>query len=343
MATAYITHPDYRQHNLDGHPENASRIEHVWQVFEESGVVERLLPITPNRAALEQLALVHDAGHIIRVKETCARGGGMLDPDTYARQSSYDIARLSAGGAVAAVDAILSGQARNALVVTRPPGHHATPTRAMGFCLFNNVAIAARHAVTAYPEINRVMIVDYDVHHGNGTQEAFYSDQAVLYVSSHQYPFYPGTGALRDTGAGDGAGTTLNMPLRAGTGNDGFARLYQQVVWPAARRFHPDLILVSAGFDAHWADPLAMLQLDLRGYAHLTRELIAMAQEYCAGRIAFIMEGGYDTEVLAHGLLNVAYALLDVDEIIDPVGEIDMPGQDTAELADQLTRIHNLT
>ena len=266
----------------------------------------------------------------------------MLDPDTYVLPVSYDVACLSVGGALAAVDAVLGGQADNALAVVRPPGHHATPSRGMGFCLFNNIALAARHAQATYEEVKRVLIVDYDVHHGNGTQEAFYEDESVLFVSTHQYPYYPGSGALGDIGSGPGRGATINMPLRAGTGNEGFELLYERVLWPAARRFRPDLILVSAGFDAHWADPLAMLQLDLRGYAHLTRELIGMAGELCAGRAIFVLEGGYDLEVLSHGVLNVAYALLGQDIVTDPLGEVGMPGQPTDDLVAALLDLHQL-
>jgi acetoin utilization deacetylase AcuC-like enzyme len=267
----------------------------------------------------------------------------MLDADTYMLPQSYDIALKSAGGAIAAVDAVMAGDAANAIAAIRPPGHHATPTRGMGFCLFSNIAIAARHAQAAYPDtIKKVMIVDYDVHHGNGTQDAFYEDGSVLFVSSHQYPFYPGTGALADIGEGDGKGATINMPLRAGVGNDGFKLLYEKVLWPAARRFKPDLVLVSAGYDAHWADPLAMLQLDLRGYAHLTRELIAMAHELCKDRIVFVLEGGYDLDAVSHGLLNTAYALQGKDTILDPLGDLDMPQQGAESLVDQLLKLHNL-
>jgi acetoin utilization deacetylase AcuC-like enzyme len=212
----------------------------------------------------------------------------------------------------------------------------------MGFCLFGNVAIAARHAQENYPAIKKVMIADFDVHHGNGTQEAFYQDPSVLFISTHQYPFYPGTGALTEVGEGDGKGTTINIPLRAGVGGDGFRLIYEKVVWPAARRFKPDIILVSAGFDAHWADPLAMLQLDLRAFAHLTRELIRMAEELCEGRIVFVMEGGYDPQVLSHGWLNIAYALQGIDEIADPVGDLDMPQQGIAALVEQIMALHGL-
>jgi acetoin utilization deacetylase AcuC-like enzyme len=341
--TAYITHPAYRQHTLQGHPEHAGRIEAIWTVLEESGVLREMVPLVPDPASVEALQLVHSARHVERVQQVCSRGGGWLDADTYALPVSYDVALLSVGGAIAAVDTVLAGRAHNALAVLRPPGHHATPNGAMGFCLFSNVAIAARHAQAAYKAVSRIMVVDFDVHHGNGTQAAFYDDPSVLYVSTHQYPFYPGTGAAGDIGEGAGRGTTVNMPLRAGTGNQGYRLLYEQVLWPVARRFKPDLILVSAGFDAHWADPLAMILLDLDGYVYLTRELIAMAHELCQGRIVFVLEGGYDLDVVSHGVLNVAYALLGKDETIDPVGKADMPSLGTEDLVQLLAQIHSLS
>jgi acetoin utilization deacetylase AcuC-like enzyme len=340
--TAYVTHQDYRLHTLDGHPEHAGRIEAIWALLEEKAVLGELIPVDPAPASVEQLSRVHTARYIDLIERAAQEGGGMLDADTYLLPVSYDVACLSAGGALAAVDAVLGGQADNALAVVRPPGHHATPNRGMGFCLFNNIALAARHAQAVYEEVERVLIVDYDVHHGNGTQDAFYQDESVLYVSTHQYPYYPGSGALGDIGSGPGRGATINMPLRAGTGNEGFELLYERVLWPAARRFRPDLILVSAGFDAHWADPLAMLQLDLRGYAHLTRELIGMAGELCAGRAIFVLEGGYDLEVLSHGVLNVVYALLGQDIVTDPLGEVGMPGQPTDDLVAALLDLHQL-
>src|SRR5574341_2316405 len=324
-TTAYATHPDYRLHTYNGHPENAGRLIAIWDAFEKAKVLDRLMPITPRPAEPEELARVHDPRYVDFIREAAAKGGGLLDPDTYLLPVSYDIARLAAGGVLGTVEAVVSGRANNGLAVVRPPGHHATPIRAMGFCIFSNVAVAARHAQAISPNIRRVMIVDYDVHHGNGTQDAFYADPDVLYTSTHQYPFYPGTGALGDIGEGAGKGATVNMPLDAGVGTVGFELLYEKVLWPLARRFKPDLMLVSAGFDAHWADPLAMIQLDLPGYAHLTRELINMAGELCGGRIVFVLEGGYNPDVLGNGLLNVVYALQGMDKIVDPLGPTSLP------------------
>lgn len=340
--TAYITHRDYVQHTLARHPEFAGRIERIWAVLEGSGVLNDLLSLDATTVSDETLKLVHTNHHIARIKDVSQRGGGWLDADTYSLAVSHDIARLSAGGAVLAVDTIMTGKARNALAAIRPPGHHATPNRAMGFCLFSNAAVAARHAQHTYDNIERVMIVDYDVHHGNGTQDVFYDDPSVLFVSSHQYPFYPGTGGLNETGEGAGTGFTLNMPLPAGAGNQGLAALYEQILWPAARRFKPDLVIVSAGYDAHWADPLAMIQLDLAGYAHLSRQLVAMADDLCDGRVIFVLEGGYDLEVLSHGVLNSVYALLGKDAVVDPVGKFDLGEQDISDLIASLLTRHDL-
>lgn len=340
--TAYVTHDDYRLHTRGHHPENAARLERIWTVLDEAGMQGQLTRVDFRPATAEHLALVHAPVLIERIEAACAGSGGMLDPDTYVVPSSYEIAQLAVGGTIAAVDAVLGGRADNALAVVRPPGHHATITRPMGFCLFNNVAIAARHAMAQPDGPRRVMIVDYDVHHGNGTQAAFYDDPSVLFVSTHQSPLFPGTGRIEEIGTEAARGTTINMPLPAGTGNDGFALLYERVLWPAARRFKPDLILVSAGFDAHWADPLAMLQLDLAGYAHISRELAAMADELCGGRIVFVTEGGYDLEALAYGVLNVAHVLQGTGEVVDPLGSFDMPAVDAGGLVSRLLPLHGL-
>jgi acetoin utilization deacetylase AcuC-like enzyme len=265
----------------------------------------------------------------------------MFDQDTYALPQSPQIARLSAGAVIAAVDAVMIGSADNALAAVRPPGHHATPTRAMGFCILSNIAIGARHAQAIYGA-KKVMIVDYDVHHGNGTQDVFYEDGSVLFVSTHQYPYYPGTGAITDIGHGEGDGTTLNIPLRAGHGDKSYKALYERVLKPAAKRFQPDLIMVSAGFDAHHVDPIAMMRLTHPGYADLTRELKQLANELCDGKIVFVMEGGYDVLALAHGMRNIARVLLNEDEISDYYGAADGRDPDIEPLIDQLIELHDL-
>ncbi len=320
--TAYITHNRYNQHTMSGHPEHAGRLSSVWKQIKNAGLMQRLTPITPTPLLEATIMLAHDATLLDKLGNIEALIDSnlyMLNPDTYMTPTSYTIARLAAGGVCAAVDAVMDQEVNNALAAVRPPGHHATPDTAMGFCLLNNIAIGARHAQDTHG-IERVMIVDYDVHHGNGTQDIFYFDEDVLFLSTHQSPLFPGTGMLQEIGEGMGAGATINIPLRAGTGDDGLAKIYEEVVWPAAERFQPQLIMVSAGFDAHWRDPIGGLRLTLNGFTHLTHELIAMAEKLCGGRIVFVMEGGYDLEAVGMGVANVAQALLGDEQIDDPLG-----------------------
>jgi acetoin utilization deacetylase AcuC-like enzyme len=212
----------------------------------------------------------------------------------------------------------------------------------MGFCLLGNVPIATRYAQKQFG-IERVMIVDYDVHHGNGTEAMLYDDPTTLFISTHQYPFYPGTGALNDTGMGKGTGYTINIPLAAGHGDTSYTAIYEQIVWPAAERFKPELIIVSAGFDAHWLDPIAGMRLTLTGYAHLTRELIKMSEKYCGGKIVFAMEGGYNLDALSHGMVNIAHALLGDDTVSDPLGlPRDQREPDVKPLIARIKQIHGL-
>lgn len=344
MTTAYVTHPRYPEHHLPGHPEHAGRIRAVWERLDSLGLSSRMLRLEASMVDENLILSVHTAEYlkVLRwVDETQQRV--YLDPDTYALATSYAIARLSAGGVVTAADAVLSGQADNGLAAVRPPGHHAMPGRAMGFCLLGNIAIAARYAQQQYG-LRRVMIVDYDVHHGNGTQAMFYDDASVLLISSHQYPYYPGSGAITDSGQNQGKGFTVNIPLSAGHGDASYARLFEEVVWPAARRFDPELILVSAGFDAHWSDPLAGMRLSLSGYAHLSRELIRMAHQFCGGKIVFVLEGGYNLEALGYGMANVAAALLGDDSVSDPMGPpTPLPREvDVELLIARLRQIHEL-
>jgi acetoin utilization deacetylase AcuC-like enzyme len=345
MTTAYVTHPRYLEHNLPGHPEHAGRIQAVWSKLEESGLASRMKRAEATPVTDEQILAVHEARYLDVFQQIALLSPdevGMLDHDTYALSVSPEVARLAAGGVVDAVGMVLRGEADNALAAVRPPGHHAIPRRGMGFCLLGNIAIAARHAQKAHG-IERVLIVDYDVHHGNGTQDMFYDDDSVLFISTHQSPFYPGTGRLDEMGSGKGKGYTLNIPLPAGQGDKNYATIFEQIVWPAARRFQPGLILVSAGFDAHWTDPLASMKLSLTGYGTLTRQLIAMAKELCGGKIVFVMEGGYNLEALGYGVANIARALLGDDEISDPLGGDNRHREpDISALIQQIKTLHQL-
>lgn len=344
MTTVYVTHPRYVEHDLPGHPEHAGRIRAIWQQLDTTGLSNRLRRLEAQPVAEEWVAAVHTRPYldllnkIERIQDQITH----LNPDTYIGPNGYTIARLSAGGVVQAVEEVLSGRARSALAAVRPPGHHAMPGYSMGFCLLGNVPIAAHYARQVHG-IKRLMIVDFDVHHGNGTEAMFYDDDGVLFISTHQYPFYPGTGAAEDTGRGRGRGYTINIPLAAGHGDRSYAAIFERVVWPAAARFQPELIMVSAGFDAHWTDPLAGMRLSLTGYAHLTRELIRMADQFCGGKIVFALEGGYNLEALAHGVRNIAHALLGEDEISDPLGPPRFDREPDAEpLIAQLRSIHAL-
>jgi acetoin utilization deacetylase AcuC-like enzyme len=264
-----------------------------------------------------------------------------LEPDTYVNGCSYETALLAAGGVNTAVLAVLEGAVENAFCLVRPPGHHATHDRGMGFCLFNNIAIAAKVAQQD-DKLERVMIVDFDVHHGNGTQDIFDQDPTVLYFSTHQYPHYPGTGHWRESGNLSGKGTTVNVPLPAGVGDNGYAAVFRSLLWPAAQRFRPQLILVSAGFDAHWSDPLAFMVLSLTGYARMVHELCDMAQTLCDGRIVFVLEGGYHLDVLAHSVLNTFRVLLGEEKITDPIGPSPAEEEPIGGLIEQLAQFHKL-
>ena len=342
MTTAYITHPRYVDHDIPGHPEHAGRIRSVWEALDEAGLTDRMQAIEPVPATDEHILPVHTAQYLDVLRQIERNEHAVhFDMDTYALPQTPAVARLSAGGVIQAVDAVLTGQADNALAAVRPPGHHAIPERAMGFCYLGNVAMAARHAQRAHG-LERVLIVDYDVHHGNGTQDIFYDDDSVLFFSTHQHPYYPGTGAMDEIGGGKGRGYTVNVPLGAGHSDDDYNHIFNDVLWPLARRFRPQLVLVSAGFDAHWDDPLAMMRLSLNGFSRLDRQLIRLAGELCNGRIVFVLEGGYNLKVLAHGTANIARTLLGDNTTHDPFGQASGSQRSTADLISRLKALHRL-
>lgn len=350
MTTVYVTHPRYTEHDLAAHPEHAGRIRAIWRHLDDTGLTARMLPITAEAVTDEQILTAHTPTYLELLYQTSKLARTVrIDTDTYATPASFEVARLAAGAVAMAVAAVLRGEASNGLAAIRPPGHHALPEIAMGFCLLGNVAIAARHAHRTFG-VGRVLIVDYDVHHGNGTEAIFYDDPSVLFISIHQSitaygsPFYPGTGHLEDIGEGRGTGLTLNIPLPPGHSDASYDRIFHQVVLPAARRFQPELILVSAGFDAHWIDPLAGMRLTLTGYTHLARWLVELAQDICRGRIVFATEGGYNLDVLSQGVANTARVLLGDADTPDMLGPPDdgTTEPDVQPLIARLRRLHKL-
>jgi acetoin utilization deacetylase AcuC-like enzyme len=329
-------------HTQRGHPENHARLEAMLPSLEKLGVLADLTPIDFVPASVEQLQRVHDGALIEQVRQTSMQGGGVLDyGDTYATAHSYDLARLAVGACCTAVDHIMTNRAQNGIALVRPPGHHAEFGRISGFCLFNNIAAAARQARVAHGA-ERVLIVDFDVHHGNGTQDIFYDDDSVLFVSTHLFApyFYPGVGSLGELGVQQGQGFTLNVPLPPYVGDRGYDRIFQDLILPRARQFQPDLILVSAGFDAHWQDPLAMAGLSLTGIAQIARSLRQLADELCGGKILFVLEGGYKIDVLTYGILNVVYALIGRDTIYDPIGPMPQTEENVTDLLERLQQRH---
>jgi acetoin utilization deacetylase AcuC-like enzyme len=288
-----------------GHPERAERAE-AMDVIASKWRARGVEVVAPPLATREQLARVHDDAYLRQIAETAGRAVS-LDPDTYTSPDSYEIARMAAGAAVDATERVMGGSHCATLALVRPPGHHAERDRAMGFCLYNNIAVAAAHARTL--GAGRVAIVDYDVHHGNGTQHIFESDPHVLYVSTHQFPYYPGTGDAWEIGVGAGKGRTVNLPLEAGAVDDDYRLVIEEVVIPALRQFRPDIVLVSAGFDAHQRDPLGGMRLTTGAFAAMTMELRTVAEECCDGRIVLVTEGGYDLQALAASIDAVAGVL----------------------------------
>jgi acetoin utilization deacetylase AcuC-like enzyme len=320
MKAALVYDPIYLEHDTGSHPENSRRLIAMMSYLEESGVKERLVMLSPRAASVEEIQSVHTPEYVSQTKSKAESGGGWLDPDTVVCPKSYEVALYAAGGLLTAAEAVMNGEVDSAFGLVRPPGHHATRNRAMGFCIFNNVAIAANFALANF-NINHVLIADFDVHHGNGTQDTFYSDPKVLYFSTHEYPFYPGTGRIDETGSGEGKGTTVNFPMNAGWGDEEYLRAFNEVLVPVARRFQPQLILISAGFDPHWADNLAMMELSITGFARMVKVLKELATELCGGRLVFTLEGGYNLQVDSYALRATFDVLLDSPEIIDPLGE----------------------
>ncbi len=304
-----ITHPDYTRHlTSPQHPERPERLVAIEALLRRTSLWEALPQRTPEPASDDVLARVHTRPYIATVRQIAREGGGYLDADTPLSPASYDVARRAVGGAVQAVDAVLRGDVPVAMALLRPPGHHAGAAQGRGFCVFNNAALAARHALDAH-ERERVLILDWDVHHGNGTQEVFYRDPRVVVCSLHQENWYPGTGALEEVGEGPGEGTTINVPLPAGIGDAGYAHVFEEVVLPLLGAVAPSLLVISAGFDAHHADPLGGMVLTARGFGHLAHMVRRTAHET---PIAVVLEGGYDLDGLAFSVIATLEGLTGV-------------------------------
>ena len=343
MSTLFSFAPAY-EHNLIGHPEHAGRGKAVMDLLTSQQVLADLAIVDPVMATPEQVRRAHAQNVIDRAQQISLRGGGQIDADTYATDASYDLAMVAAGATTNAALAVANGEHTNGYVFVRPPGHHAEYSRSMGFCLFNNIAVAAKE-VQAKTNCKRLMIVDIDVHHGNGTQDIFYGDDSVLFISTHQFGsfFYPGTGAAHELGQDAASGFNFNVPIVAGVGDAGYLSIMDQLIAPAAQKFKPDMILISAGFDAHWQDPLASMELSLTGYAQLAQKLVSIAQETCEGRILFVQEGGYMLDVLSHAVLNCLNGLLGNDKIVDPFGLSPVKGSpDLVKMIKELQVLHLL-
>jgi acetoin utilization deacetylase AcuC-like enzyme len=280
------------------HPENPRRLEVIYSVVDRLRDDLNLVEIPVRSAEIAEIARNHSPEYVEKIAATAGKRSTYLDPDTSTSADSWDAASKAVGGLLNLVDAVVRGEVRNGFGLVRPPGHHAEWDRAMGFCLFNNIALAARHALAEHG-MERIAIVDWDLHHGNGTQHSFYDDPRVLFISTHQYPHYPGTGSIEETGKGKGEGFTVNVPLGPGAGDEEFVAIVQSVVVPVLRSYKPEFVLLSAGFDAHARDPLGALGITEQGYGDMLKLLMDAAGEVCSERLILTLEGGYDLDALA--------------------------------------------
>lgn len=280
-----------------GHPENPRRLLAIKEVLDGSGVGKELIHLEPRNATKEEISLIHDEHYIKRIEGTNGVAETHLDPDTMACAHTWDAAILAAGSAIVGIENVVKGKFSGVFAFVRPPGHHAEHARAMGFCIFNNIAIGAMYAKKSL-NLNRIFIIDFDVHHGNGTQNAFYKDEDVFYFSVHRSPFYPGSGLESETGEGNGRGTNLNVPIETGSDDDTYKRVFEKKLIPAVERFRPQIILVSAGFDAHFLDPLGGMKVTTDGFRWMAQTIKDLAKENCKGKQVYLLEGGYDLRAL---------------------------------------------
>ncbi len=334
MTTAFVYDPFERFHTFPGHPECHQRMESALALLESDGILDTLARLPNAPASIDAIRAVHSASYVEQLQAlsqpvdasaaTAQDVAAMwLDPDTYLFGASYEAALRAAGGLLQLTDAVMTGQAANGFSMNRPPGHHARPHSAKGFCLFGNAAVAARHAQERHGA-QRILIVDFDVHHGNGTEEMFYDDPTVLFISIHQYPHYPFSGGMYDCGSPAGEGFNVNIPFPDGVGDAGYLAAVRQLVTPLAQEFAPDVIFLSAGYDGHWMDPLSGHRLSVSGYAALAQELLALAESLCGGRLICALEGGYDLNAMPHCILSTLRVLSHSRApVSDPFGAVE--------------------
>jgi acetoin utilization deacetylase AcuC-like enzyme len=299
MKTGFIYDEVFLKHDYPDHPERKERLEAIMEHLDREGLLKETLNIEPRRAKPDEVSLNHDTSYIQEVHDFCQSGGGFLDPDTYAVEESYDVALTAVGAVLEGIDQLAGRSVQTVFCPVRPPGHHAEYAKAMGFCLFNNIAIGAKYAQKR--GFKKVFIIDFDAHHGNGTQRSFYQDDSVFYFSTHQYPFYPGTGGPGERGAGKGEGFTLNVPMPAGAGDDDIPPVYEKKLPHVIKDFSPSLILVSAGYDLHSDDPLTYLDVSTEGIRRIVRAILKTSQELSVPTL-FALEGGYNLRALAHSV-----------------------------------------
>lgn len=308
--TVFFQSQFFLQHETGNHPECSDRLKSIFDLLSTQKISDLKRIDNQRNATIHELQLVHSPEYLNEIKQFCTEGGGRVESDTVVSLHSYEVACHAAGCALEAVKQVLEGHTQRAFCAIRPPGHHALVDQAMGFCLLNNVAIAARHAIEQY-QLRRVLIVDWDVHHGNGTQDIFYEDENIHFFSVHRAPFYPGTGAANETGVGKGLGTVWNLPLSFGVFRDDYFSRFERMLVDAAQRCRPELILISAGFDAHREDPVGSLGLESDDFGELTRIVLNTANEYCEGRVVSLLEGGYNPQKLAESTASHLTALSD--------------------------------
>ncbi|ADC89983.1 Histone deacetylase [Thermocrinis albus DSM 14484] len=308
MRTGFLYDDIYLEHNNRGHPENKDRLIAIMQGLESRRLFQKVVKVRPRRATVQEVSLNHDLAYIQEIHDFCAAGGGYLDPDTYANAMSYEVALYAVGGVLEGIDRLLNGELEAVFCAVRPPGHHAERSKAMGFCIFNNVAVGAHYLINR--GIKKVFIIDFDAHHGNGTQRSFYEDDRVFYFSTHEYPFYPGTGSADERGAGRGYGFTYNVPMKAGAGDEEYLRVYKEILPALVKDFKPEFLLVSAGYDLHKDDPLTYLDVTTEGIREIVSSIVNVSKALSIP-LLLALEGGYNLRVLSECVADTLEILLE--------------------------------